>query len=113
MTNGPCAKSVVTCTIVAENGMRFVGTNYCENAQSSCPRVAGEGYEKCVSICKQVGHAEQVAVSLAGGFAKGSRAYLQGHSYACQACQEALFSAGVLSLSVGLEPPNEDLEALS
>lgn len=101
---GPCAKTLVTCTIVTPDGERFVGTNYCRNAQPACPRLLGEGYEKCRSICDQVGHAEIVALSLAGKKAKGARAYLQGHTYACQICQEALFEAGVISLSVGIEP---------
>lgn len=107
---GPCAKATVTCTIIAANGKRYVGTNYCENAQETCPRLAGEGYEKCKTICGQVGHAEQVAVSLAGADAAGANAYLQGHTYACQACQEALFGAGVAALSVGVEPPREQEE---
>lgn len=101
---GPCAKTTVTCTIVAEDGERFVGTNYCENPQEVCPRSSGESYSKCVTICRQVGHAEIVAVRLAGAKAKGAAAYLQGHTYACQACQEALFGAGVLTLSVGRAP---------
>jgi pyrimidine deaminase RibD-like protein len=97
---GPCAKATVTCEIIATNGQRFVGTNYCNNAQAVCPRVIGEGYEKCASICDQVGHAEVVAVGLAGDNAKGATAYLSGHTYACQPCQEALFGAGVAFLSV-------------
>lgn len=101
---GPCAKATVTCTLVAPDGERFVGTNYCRYAQPICPRRQGEGYEKCRSICGQIGHAETVAVALAGPKAVGSRAYLQGHTYACQSCQEALFGAGVISLSVGIDP---------
>jgi pyrimidine deaminase RibD-like protein len=98
---GPCAKTTVTCEIVATDGQRFVGTNYCNNAQAVCPRAVGEGYEKCTSICDQVGHAEVVAVALAGDNAEGATAYLSGHTYACQPCQEALFGAGVAFLSVG------------
>jgi deoxycytidylate deaminase len=97
---GPCAKATVTCEIVAVDGQRFLGTNYCNNAQSICPREEGEGYEKCKSICDQVGHAEVVAVGLAGDNAKGATAYLSGHTYACQHCQESLFGAGVAFLSV-------------
>jgi deoxycytidylate deaminase len=102
--NGPCAKTTVTCTLVRPDGEHIVGTNYCRNAQPVCPRKPGEGYDKCRSICDQAGHAEAVAVMLAGDRAKGARAYLQGHTYACQACQETLFAAGVISLSVGIEP---------
>ena len=98
---GPCAKATVTCVIEALDGQRFTGTNYCNNAQSICPRSAGEGYEKCTTICQQEGHAEAVAVALAGDAANGATAYLTGHTYACQSCQEALFGAGVAFLSVG------------
>lgn len=101
---GPCVKATVTCTLVTADGEHIVGTNYCRNAQSVCPRLPGDGYEKCRTICDQVGHAEVVAVMLAGEKAKGARAYLQGHTYACQPCQETLFGAGVISLSVGIEP---------
>lgn len=102
---GPCAKAVVTCTLVTVDGQHIVGSNYCNNAQPSCPRLPGDGYEKCVSVCRQVGHAEMVALALAGTKATGARAYLQGHTYACQTCQEALFGAGVISLSIGIAPP--------
>lgn len=103
---GPCAKTTVKCEIVAPDGRRFVGTNYCNNAQISCPRFPNEGYKKCVEICQQEGHAEAVAVALAGASAKGATAYLTGHTYACQSCQEALFGAGVSFLSIGVEAPH-------
>lgn len=98
---GPCAKAVIKCTIVSIDGKRFIGENWCANPQEVCPRDVGEGYEKCISICKQEGHAEVVAVKLAGEAAKGARAFLEGHTYACMNCQHALFGAGVESLSLG------------
>ncbi len=106
MGKGPCAKTVVKCTLVTKDGKHIVGTNWCRNAQKSCPRYVGEGYEKCKSICDQVGHAEQVALANAGKEAKGAHAYLEGHTYACKECQEALFGAGVVALTVG-KPPKE------
>jgi hypothetical protein len=101
---GPCAKQTVRCTLVAETGERFIGENWCANPQAACPRAPGEGYEKCKSICQQEGHAEAVAVRIAGDKAMGSRAYLEGHTYACMECQHTLFGAGVISLSVGIAP---------
>lgn len=98
---GPCAKTTVTCTLVHPDGRRFVGTNYCEDSQPVCPREPGEDYRKCSSICRQAGHAEIVALRLAGDAARGTRAYVEGHTYACQNCQEALFRAGVASLTIG------------
>lgn len=99
--SGPCAKTTVTCTLVTPGGECFVGTNECVNPQTVCPRATGEGYEKCKTICRQVGHAEVVALQRAGEQARGARAYIEGHTYACMECQHALFGAGVRSISVG------------
>lgn len=101
---GPCAKTTVRCTLITPSGGRIVGENWCANPQPACPRTAGEGYEKCKSICQQEGHAEAVAVRLAGERAQGARAYIEGHTYACQNCQETLFAAGVDSLTIGAPP---------
>jgi deoxycytidylate deaminase len=98
---GPCAKQTVRCTLVTPDGEHIPGENWCANPQPTCPRDPGEGYEKCRSVCAQEGHAEQVAVRLAGDRAKGARAYIEGHTYACMNCQHALFAAGVVSLSIG------------
>jgi hypothetical protein len=95
-----CAKARVICTLVTPEGERIVGENACDNPQTTCPREPGEGYDKCQTICRQQGHAEAVVVRLAGERARGARAYLEGHSYACRDCQEKLFGAGVRSLSI-------------
>jgi hypothetical protein len=100
---GPCAKTKVKCTIVTSDGDHVVGENWCLNPQETCPRNEGEDYTKCKTVCRQLGHAEDLAVRIAGDNAKGGRAYLEGHNYACQNCQIALFGAGVKSLSIG--PP--------
>lgn len=98
---GPCAKQVVTCTLIAKDGERFVGRNDCANPQAVCPRVPGEGYDKCKTVCDQRGHAEEQALALSGPKASGATAYVEGHSWACQNCQQALFGAGVKFLSIG------------
>lgn len=105
---GPCAKAVVRCTLITPDGERFVGENWCETPQAVCPRVPGEDYAKCRTICRQVGHAEQVAMILAGEKAVGARAYLEGHTYACMECQHAMFAAGVASFTVG-KPPDDEI----
>jgi deoxycytidylate deaminase len=102
---GPCAKTKVKCTIITRDGERFVGENLCGNAQSVCPRLPGEGYEKCKSICQTIGHAEEVALIKAGSKAKGARAYIEGHTWACQSCQILMFSKGIEAFTVGV-PPN-------
>lgn len=98
---GPCAKARVYCTLVTPEGERIHGENLCANAQEKCPRAPGEDYTKCTTICQQMGHAEVVAIKFAGPKARGARAYVKGHTYACRACQEALWAAGVKSVSVG------------
>lgn len=102
-----CAKATVTCTLVSPDGWRFVGWNACANPQTTCPRQPGEGYDKCVNICRQEGHAEEVALRHAGEYAAGARAYIEGISHACRNCQEVLTAAGVKSFTIGPPPPKE------
>lgn len=97
---GPCAKRQVVCVIVAINGDRFRGENDCANPQTVCPRLAGEGYEKCQSICQQAAHAEAGAVKAAGAAARGGHATLSGHYWMCEPCGAALQGAGVASLTI-------------
>jgi hypothetical protein len=101
---GPCAKAVVKCTLVTRAGEHIVGSNWCANPQPVCPRLPGEDYAKCTSVCQQEGHAEAVALRVAGGRVVGTRAYLEGHTYACRDCQHAMFAAGVISFTVGPPP---------
>jgi deoxycytidylate deaminase len=101
---GPCAKTTVRCTLVTPTGEHIVGTNACANPQPTCPRAPGEDYTKCNTVCDQQGHAEVQAVRKAKAFGAslvGSRAYIEGHTYACMNCQHVLFAAGVEAVSVG------------
>ena len=93
-----CAKKRVTVFLATEDGRVFLGENVCRNPQTVCPREPGEGYEKCKSICDQIGHAEIAALDAAGDAAQGATALLVGHHHYCRPCQEALFKAGVKSL---------------
>ena len=98
-----CAKQRVICRIEAEDGGVATGENYCRNPQEVCPRIgmkSGEGYHLCQEVCQQAGHAEQVAVMNLRG-RQGVRATLEGHTYACEPCKEALRSAGVEVLRIG------------
>ena len=93
-----CAKTKVFCTITDVYGRQAIGENRCENPQAICPRAPGEDYEKCTTICQQVGHAEIDAINVAKErnlVIDGSHAVILNHSYACRHCQEALYAAGV------------------
>lgn len=106
---GPCAKQVVTATIITSDGERFVGTNHCKTPQKTCPRdelgmVSGEGYHLCKEICNQGAHAEVNAISNAGNKAAGSVIYLEGHTYLCDNCKEAVESAGIKEAHIQSPP---------
>lgn len=110
-TAGPCAKQVVTATIIAADGQRFVGTNWCRTPKATCPRgdlPSGQGYDRCISICNQSGHAEVNAIRAAGNAARGAVLYLEGHIFACTSCQMACSLAGITQIIVG-PPPVESL----
>jgi pyrimidine deaminase RibD-like protein len=110
-----CKKQVVTATLIAEEGQRFVGKNWIRrNPGDLCQRVAqgcltGEGYHLCDEVCGQIGHAEAVAVEMAGRAAIGATVYLEGHTYACDDCQRVCREAGVREIVVG-PPPSEEVK---
>ena len=95
-----CAKKIVRCYLVKEGGHLYAGENTCDFPQQVCPRAPGEGYEKCKSVCRQQGHAEELALKAAGKNAEGCDAWLSGIGYYCRECQEKLFAAGVKSLRI-------------
>jgi len=99
-----CLKAVTECTIITTDGREYTGRNLCSAIRrpEQCPREPGEGYEKCETVCKQLGHAEEVALKLAldDGSVDGATAILRGHTHYCKECQEALFDAGISSLRI-------------
>lgn len=93
-----CAKKQVICCIGNQDGHTYFGSNSCDNPQLVCPRLPGEGYDKCVSICRQESHAEVDALKLALEHCadlRGASAVIVGHTYSCKNCQEALYKAGI------------------
>lgn len=109
MSKGPCAKQRVQCHIVYPNGESYWGENECLTPQQNCLRgdlPSGEGYELCHEVCKQLGHAEAVAVREVLNnpehvpVSSGGRAYLYGHTYFCKDCKAILHRAGVTELYV-------------
>ena len=106
---GPCAKLRIECKIDTAFGKTYHGTNYCNNAQPTCPRLPGEGYEKCISVCQTAGHAEDVALQrlLADEgvtAAIGATATVIGHYCCCRDCSEKLTRAGVRKIVINVNP---------
>jgi hypothetical protein len=105
---GPCAKRQVLCTIFARSGAVVRGENACATPQPTCPREAGEGYEKCKAVCGQGDHAERDAIAkarAAGIDLRGAHAALTGHYWMCEPCGRALHDAGVVTITVELAQP--------
>lgn len=89
-----CAKRHVVA-IIEKNGKYYVGSDWCRNPQKKCPRLPGEDYSKCKTVCKQDGHAELDAIKNAKGDAKGGIMYLIGHDHCCEPCLAAIKKAGI------------------
>lgn len=82
-----CAKIVVTARLVLPDGRFFLGCNDCASPQAECPRLPGEGYAKCKSICEQTGHAEEIAIHLARGEQLVGATMEVRHTHICINCQ--------------------------
>ena len=96
-----CVKRDVRCIIQTIDGDIYEGRNSCDNPQYECPREFGEDYTKCKTICKQEGHAEEIALKNAmkdHPDLTGATAYIEGIDHYCKNCQHKLFNAGVESL---------------
>lgn len=107
---GVCAKQEVKATLIALNGIRYYGSNYCLTPQQICPRgdlPSGVGYEMCKGVCNQPAHAEVNAIYAAGRDKVGSTIYVEGHTFACESCKQAARDAGVVEIIIG-EPPDGD-----
>ena len=94
-----------TLAIIVNNGKFWVGRNDCIEERSKCPRVeekckTGEGYDLCVRICGQEGHAEVMACKAAGKEAKGGTLYLFGHTYICGDCLKVIGDHGIQNIRI-------------
>lgn len=96
-----CAKKIVTATLVTASGEVFRDTNYCFAPQVTCPRLPGEGYEKCISVCRQPAHAEVNAIRQAGFAAHGSIIIVDGIDRICDDCRQRAAAAGVAKMYLG------------
>jgi len=99
MGNQPCFKREVTAVIVGRDGRIAVGQNLIYNDDlEECPRAKGEGYDKCISICNQKGHAEIMAIKKAKERyldMEDANIYLIGHHRICDNCKEACDNEGL------------------
>jgi len=100
-----CLKQKVKATIVTPSGEEFIGYNMIDPSIKVCPRdeisaKSGERYDLCKSVCKQQGHAEEVALGLVGEKSEGSVLYLEGHTYACDNCKSLSKAAGIKTIVV-------------
>lgn len=89
-----CAKARVTALLIGRSGKWYEGENATRSPQAACPRLPGEGYEKCASVCQQESHAEVAALLLAGDDACGGIMLVNYH-YCCADCVRACDAAGV------------------
>lgn len=103
---GPCAKRRMQAVLTGASGRVYVGENVCLNPQDSCPRLPGEGYEKCKTICKQVGHGEEIALQAAGEDARGGSLRIT-HHYLCKSCEVLVARSGVTDVELLSEVDSE------
>jgi tRNA(Arg) A34 adenosine deaminase TadA len=95
-----CAKKTVLAVITdAEGRVLGWGSNECGAPQDACPREPGEGYAKCLSICRQPSHAEIAAISNVlkhhGRVPEGARCRVFGIDRICNECIVALDEFGI------------------
>lgn len=87
-----CAKVRVFACFLTEDGSTYTGSNDVLAPQLVCPRDPGDDYTKCVSICRQPGHAEVVAITKAinnGSPIRKGRMYVFGNT-PCVGCRELM-----------------------
>lgn len=99
--NKPCAKQTTLAILEDKNGNVIrVGTNFCFLPHKECPRKgmkSGEGYDKCLGVCKQFFHAEENVCLEHKDInrLKNATLYLIGHNYCCDRCIKVMKKAGV------------------
>jgi deoxycytidylate deaminase len=92
--------------IYPKNHAPIRGENSCKTPQTTCPRLPGEGYDKCTHICNQPGHAEVQAINAAralGVDLKGATAKVFGIDWICKNCGNALHAAGINDIHLNNE----------
>lgn len=97
-----CAKKRVVAVIAdAEGKILGVGENTCNEPQEVCPRLPGEGYHKCKTVCLQPFHAEMDAIAkaaFAGHDIRGASCTILGIDRVCEDCEWTLKAAGITDI---------------
>jgi deoxycytidylate deaminase len=91
---GPCAKRRMQAVLTGASGRVYAAENVCLNPQPVCPREPGEGYDKCKSVCQQIGHGEAQVIAAAASDARGGRLVIS-HWYACPSCEVLCRAVGI------------------
>lgn len=105
LNNRRCVKQT-TIAIIENHGGFWIGTNWCLNPQTECPRdkqnmKSGEGYILCKEICKQPAHAEIDACMRAGkDNTNNATLYLIGHTYVCDNCKDVMTEYGIKEVHI-------------
>ena len=98
-----CKKQTTYAVIYKDGQAMGVGTNQISEDITECPRdkagfKSGKGYHLCKEVCRQAGHAEEMACRDAGKKALGGTLYLIGHTYCCDNCIEIMANAGIFEV---------------
>ena len=100
-----CVKQATGAVIVLNGQIVASGSNAGLKV-SVCPRIiekcaTGTGYHFCKEICKQLGHAEVMAVAdfkKQGLVGETAELYLWGHWWCCEACWNEMIDAGITTV---------------
>lgn len=92
-----CAKVVVKAILTTVAGNEYHGENSCRKPQATCPRLPGEGYDKCRDVCDQQHHAEGAAIhaALDAGDAVDGGHMVVYHRHVCDGCQLQMRSLNI------------------
>lgn len=100
-----CAKRHVIARVETIEGKVYYGSNARHNDYATeCPRLPGEGYDKCIYECWQKSHAEVEALEKAGAEAAGGTLTVYGHYHVCEDCAKMAVNYGIAKIVIEVAP---------
>lgn len=107
----PCAKTAVYAMLITLDGEEYFGANWMTNCDVTvCPRLAGDGYDKCKTVCNQAFHAECSALADCNDTyadnSVGGEVFIVGHTICCDNCQKEMANNGIV-YAASLDSGNE------